>query len=441
MQAEPAILRPLGFGEARMYYQHKLLGGTTQGAAAVRLVGELAPERLRAALERVQAQHQILNVVIVEREGVPCFAEPRVPRPIPLRVLSRLDDEAWLSLLESRNAQALDPLGLVELVLLYGGPGAAQRHDLLLFVHHSIIDGLGAERLVEALLAEAAREQPAARERRPLPPEGERVVPRTMTWLEYVRHQQDAVGALRGLALFPHRHVAAVEERRTRVRTLQLASESVKQLHALCARRGVTLNSYVSACLLQAVRAQTPERSRFALHTAFSTRRLCSEALEDDDLGCYLAVVPTVHELGPGADLHALASEYQKALTRAVLEHVRFPREVDYPSLAGSISALREARHFVHDLGYTYTEGIISRRHGDLEVAHFYQTVNRAAGNAALVVHGMRFCDALYFTINYPLPLQDEPWVERVIAGFAECLVALSATLEGAEERLAWGAA
>lgn len=120
------------------------------------LTGTLDEARLRAALDRVQARHAVLQSLVEQgADGRPWFVQQAAPPPIPLHVVERLGEDDWQEQARLECERLFDGgrEPLVRLVWLRGHG----RSDLLLSCHHCICDGLSAVGLLQDILAVCGR--------------------------------------------------------------------------------------------------------------------------------------------------------------------------------------------------------------------------------------------------------------------------------------------
>jgi pristinamycin I synthase 3 and 4 len=121
--------------------------GTYNEPVAFRAALNLNPQKIRRALERLAATHEILRARLVEQEGEPCFVLDRSIKAIEFEVL---DDDRW-----DLQAVLRRPFDLTR------GPlwRATLRHEpggstvLLLVVHHIVLDAASEEILLRDLAA------------------------------------------------------------------------------------------------------------------------------------------------------------------------------------------------------------------------------------------------------------------------------------------------
>jgi len=145
--------RPFALYERGMYLD---------GQRAVALVlpatvsGTLDEQRLRLALDRVQARHAVLQSLVEhDAAGHPWFVQQETPPPLALRIAERQGDDAWQEQARLECERLFDGARepLVRLVWLRGDG----RSELLLSCHHCICDGLSAVSLLRDILSVCAR--------------------------------------------------------------------------------------------------------------------------------------------------------------------------------------------------------------------------------------------------------------------------------------------
>lgn len=419
------VVRRLGFGEARMHVMQSLLHGSTQGAVCVRAVGEIDPRRFAEALAGIRARHAMLGLTVQEIDGEFFFAESTADTRIDwLPTRSAPDD--GLAVLQQQNAIPLDAARETWRVVVVPYAASEPTHDVLVVMHHAIMDAGGTDTLLNELFAALAGEA-LPTHATPVGPDAESACLVSVDWSQFQDVQKTLAGRVHDTRPQRHRGAAALQDRRTVTRAFRLSSTATALLLAECERTGVTVNSHVSAALLRAVRAQSPERDEFALHTAVSLRRLCP-ASEATPFGCYLAVVPTFHRVADaGIEIAPLAKEHQSALQSAFVRYAKPPRDYDAQALRGGAERLRSGDTFVNDIGFTYAESSLRTQYGALRLTQLHVVAGRAAGNAAAVLHGLKFGDEIFFTLSHVDPLQSEDWADGVLRHLVH---ALNATQE-----------
>ncbi|MFF0741810.1 amino acid adenylation domain-containing protein [Streptomyces sp. NPDC004111] len=132
---------PLSFAQQRLWFLDQLAPGSASAASggAVRVRGDLDPDRLAAALTAVVARHEALRTVFTVEDGVP-GALVRDPAPVALPVVDVPDADAARAAASAAFADGFDlatgPLLRATLLRL-----APDDHVLAVAVHHIATDG------------------------------------------------------------------------------------------------------------------------------------------------------------------------------------------------------------------------------------------------------------------------------------------------------------
>ena len=233
-------------------------------------------------------------------------------------------------------------------------------------------------------------------------------------WDRFVEVQQGLKNDLSDLVLAKHQIKTAVDQRTTCTLPFELDEEKVAALDAYCSEHGVSLNSLLSVILAQAIHEETPDRDKFALYSATSLRPLCKNVPEQG-LGCYLSVLPTLHEISPNSSLLEEAKLHKLELHKAFLDYARWvPKTYQTQAIEGMISQALEAEVFGNDYGITYAETGLKKQYGHLELDSQYVIARRSLGNVALMLHGLRSFGAIYFTLSYVIPIQKPEYAKKV---------------------------
>ncbi|BAV06629.1 condensation domain protein [Filimonas lacunae] len=121
------------------------------GVFGLKLHGSFTPEQLTQALARLQAKYPLLNTVVQrDKRGTPWFVTSLQPAPIPVRIVPRNSEDAWIQETHAEWAIPFKPQSepLLRIVWLR----ADDVSDLLLTVHHCAFDGGSVLTLVNDLL-------------------------------------------------------------------------------------------------------------------------------------------------------------------------------------------------------------------------------------------------------------------------------------------------
>ncbi|MFJ6124085.1 FAD-dependent monooxygenase [Streptomyces griseoviridis] len=338
----------------------------------VRADGASLPLSLhRRALDVLQLRHPLLRVAITD-DGTgahPAFT-PLDGTQIPLRHVSRnpLDadgDTRWQREIDDRElAESVDwragPLlrALVVTSVGEGGEGGEDTvHDLVLTAAHTVADGKTCLSLLRewieivALLDTGAA--PDVTSRRALPatddllPRRHRGAAGVAGFDALMRREQ------RASARRPARRIAADRQvpfgqRRTRAVHRTLDAAQLESLVRAAWRHGASVHGALAAALVTAVArdAGTTSGADFSIGSPVDFRDDLRPPVALDEVGTYVATVPTRVRYEPGGSLWPMAREISRDLVRrrARQDHlatISLPRRTGPGSLADSASFMR----------------------------------------------------------------------------------------------------
>ncbi|MEU9076960.1 FAD-dependent monooxygenase [Kitasatospora sp. NPDC048538] len=308
--------------------------------ARVRVHGHLPPSLLRRALDVLQVRHPLLRVAIADRgTGADPVFVPVDGRRIPLRHVDvAADDPAadarWEREVNDHElARSVDwrtgPL-LRAVVITSGRNGAdGERdvHDLVLTASHCIADGRTCLSLLRQWIELAA--QPDAG----TPPHAAswRALPATEDLLPR-RHRGPAGAAGLGLMMLRDRQAARRDpaqrvvpsrpvpfgQRRTRMVHRLLTAEQLEQLVLAARRHGTTVHGALAAAMVTAVArdAGAPPSTWFSIGSPVDFRGDLDPAVAPDEVGTFVATVPTRVRYEPDGSLWPAARAISQDLVR-----------------------------------------------------------------------------------------------------------------------------
>ncbi|AJQ95477.1 non-ribosomal peptide synthetase [Gynuella sunshinyii] len=143
---------PLSYAQQRMWFMQQLEPGSAVWhlAAAVRLTGDVQPQRIEAAWNQLLARHEILRSGFVVVDEMPCqHILPHLTLPLTqLDLRGHADQDARLQSLLRQQAQQpfkLDDAPLIRVTLVQM---ADQQYVLSLCCHHIIADAWSLQQLI-----------------------------------------------------------------------------------------------------------------------------------------------------------------------------------------------------------------------------------------------------------------------------------------------------
>lgn len=278
--------------------------------AWVTIAGRVTPEQLSAAATAVVAEHPLLRVAIAaDAEGANPRFVPLAEPALPIRTVTADPRDTTAAAREVDIVELRTPIlasgtlaRLVDIVKAAGTPH--ESHELILTMSHVICDGTSILRLLRRLVERAAATAAPPRSRPPGPAVDDRLPASARGPVRIaasmLADQLIAVGA-RPVRMPAEVHVPA-GNRRTRLLTREIGGEDLSALMSACREHGVTVHGAITAALATAVAQEiTPGRTvRLPVGSPIDFR--AEMAVDDAELGSFVATVPTHPRVGP--DVH-----------------------------------------------------------------------------------------------------------------------------------------
>ncbi|MFE9482376.1 short-chain dehydrogenase [Streptomyces spororaveus] len=311
-----------------------------------RLHGPFDAELAARALAALQRRHPLLRASIAaDAQGRNPRFRPAPGREIPLRTVTVSAEsgdagERWHS--EANTYELVTavnwrngPLARALIVTRPGTGGGPDVHDLVLTLPHCIADGTTALTLLRQwieLAAEIASYEdgsgagqgaPEVRSVRMLPAP-EQLLPASHRGLAGVRKIVAQQIADQGVAkrVRPRRFEPTLrvpfEERVTQLLPRSLPADQLAELVEACKREQTTVHGALAAALATAVAQDAGDRpGPLTIGSPMTFRDELVPPVREDEIGSYVATVPTVVDYRPGASLWPMARSISRDLARA----------------------------------------------------------------------------------------------------------------------------
>jgi hypothetical protein len=334
-------------------------------------------ETLRQALDSIQERHPLLRSRIESADRGFLFTPAN--RPISLESLDRVGDSASIEVAERELGRALDThAGPLLRCLRIAGDGASS--EIVLTIHHSIMDSTSGATVVRELLTacaaiDAGEAQPPGP---PLPmmPAEDDLLPETLPGGR--RRSSVAAFLLRQMADEAAFRLRTIGGRRPpvhqsgtcRVLCRRLAEKDTAALIRACRSHRLPLNSALNAAMLLAVHRHLYDgkTTRFRHLNFADLRQTLKPRVTEEHLGSYHAVLRVSVPMPAGTDLWTTATEVSERFSAAVrrgdtLHSVRL-------STAMMRSILRQHRQRMGTTALSYTgPSRLPRRIGTVELS------------------------------------------------------------------------
>ncbi len=301
----------------------------------VRVRGRLPEEVLGQGLDALQTHHPLLQVAIrTESDGSNPRFVPRTGQPIPLRTVTVPADESPSEPpSEPRWRREIDGHELTEPVDWSTGPLAravavsqGDTHDLIITVPHCIADGTTVLSLLRQWLELAARcdhgELTALEPARVLPgpeamlPSEQRGVSGAARVVTQLLSDQFAARRLKPSRLEPSNRVP-FPERTTRLIHHELDAPEVDLIAKACKREQTTVHGLLAAAMVTAVAKDAGTGAgHVTIGSPVNFRPALVPAVTDDEVGTYVATVPSLVAYRPGEPVWPMARAISQDLAR-----------------------------------------------------------------------------------------------------------------------------
>jgi hypothetical protein len=327
--------------------------------AVLQLAGDLSVPRLRAALDELQHRHPLLRTRILPA-GKDFFFHFDVASPIPLEVGEQAGPESWIAAAQDALHRPFDLTAgpLLRCLYMRGQSGG----DLILTVHHTIIDGTSALHLFAELLSLCAggatvdagetTEEGALSARA--------LFPSSFTGL----HMARAVAAFMGRQMADEmkfrwrsrgvRKAPIAATGHCRILPIRFPGALTAALIQASHRRRITLNAILGAGMMAAVQRRLYPSPRVPLrHITFADLRpRLRSPVPEGVLGCFLSMLRYTVVVEREGDFWALARDIQESTLRAARLGERYLNHAMSPGMFKMLFGLRAFRMGATTLSY-----------------------------------------------------------------------------------------
>jgi hypothetical protein len=305
----------------QMELAHTLSGeyAPYNAVAALRLAGAPDPVALERSLGVLRKRHPFLSASIVSERGR-YFIDTECAAEIRVRVVERLDESRWTSLVEDELNRRYDAGAGPMLHCTYVAPSRDDdRGEIILTLNHTIIDAASGANLCHELLCLCdalgrGREPRGYEPLSPLPPV-ETAFPAAFKGLSgsgrLLRFllRQLAGEAAHLVHAGGARRIRSTGSFRCRILPVQLSREASASVIQRARQQRVTVNGALQAAMLLAVARHLYDGRTVALrHMIFpGLRAYIQPPISDESLGCYLSLIFMATRVGSERGFWALA--------------------------------------------------------------------------------------------------------------------------------------
>lgn len=281
-----------------LFGERMLLGDGTEPFNAVipfRLRGTFKEEDIQQALHQIQAKHPWLRALITyDDQHIPWFEVPEPSLPIPVRIVSRKGEDDWQeeSKKEWQTTFLYEELPLIRFVWIKG----EEVSDMLFVFHHCLCDGGSAMAFLYEFLQ--VLDNPAADIGIEQPIFGiQDVVPEAILNNRRQKLKAKFIGRLAATAIkcIPVGK-KAVERQNDYLIHWKLDEAKSRELIAYCKSNDVTVNTFLSAAVLQAFKKVRGKSAFNKVSCPVDIRRFAPQIKNDHIFAFGLMIVLSAHD-------------------------------------------------------------------------------------------------------------------------------------------------
>jgi hypothetical protein len=377
------------------------------------------PDTVSRALEVLQQRHPLLRARVVNVGKTLLYEEISSPE-IPFEVVERTAAELWQEVVPAEMAHRFDPESgpLFRAVYLY----QAESAELVLTLHHAILDAISGMNLLEELLRLSAGEVSDLPEL-PLPPAPEDVFP-----AQYQGAGRYLKTAVFGLSQMLEMGAYLWATRKKRIPPVQLGGKSiivttrlpgtlVDTLSYQGRKKGITLSSMLNAAQLRALNQHVYGGQTVQMRTfAFADLRPFTEPPTPPvDLVNCIAMMSVTIGVDPQADFWAFAGDLNQKIYRALKKGDKFSSLLMSEGLLKMVTSLKAMRFGAAALNY-HSSVPLKTTYGEIKLTGIHGFVSGYDLGPELASQARLFRDEIWWDFVYLDTDVDRELAEQITA-------------------------
>ena len=377
------------------------------------------PETLKKTLKTLQNRQPLLRASIQNGKGKPFF-EDLPSASLPFTLIERTSKEQWRNLLEEEMAFHYnhEKGPLFKAIYLYkDGFG-----DLILNVHHTIMDAMSGMSFLDELLhlcAEELTELPPVE----LAPAMETVYPAPYKgFSNNFKVVSYAFAQMGEMAQFMWRTrnkpIPTVKfGGKGKIATLTLPESLIDSLASRGRKKGITLNSILNTALMQAVNRHLYQGESLPMQT-FAFANLRSSTIPPTDvklLANYISMLRITQDISGEAEFWRLAEELNKKIYRVLKQGGKFSAATMSEPLMKVFIKMKSMRMGATALSYTGAVPL-KRQYGEIKPLGIHGVVSAYDLGPELSSQARLFYNQLLWDFVYLDSDMDRVLAEKIIA-------------------------
>lgn len=428
--------RQLGFWETVRQNTHLKQYGTSQIAMVASIKGPISVSIVKKSLRILFDKQPLLRARIETVDDRYSFVMDRHFHDIPFVVIERTSPLIWETVVEHELAHPVPTHNyLWKVVLIHGKEQRNGRHELLIFFHHCMADGLSGAHAIQDVLRNCAL---LADGKEPLETKFplfdclEKMLKKPLNWEEYIQQLEN----FHPLHQDDNWHYSSYQPVGHRVTSGLFKELPYASLLQRCKQESVTINSAIAAALIYSGQEQQIHKGVISLLTLVDLRAHCEPVVPRDYIGCYVTAILTKHKLTGIAsnNFWQCARDYQKELYETIpkIAYTPYefsPQQAEQFSIANPLGLLNGQQPptakdtYAVDFCLTNLGLIdIEQSYGSFQLKQFYFCTSRQAGSIGCIANVVSFPQKMHFCFGYATPLLDKIKIQKITAVFFKIL-------------------
>lgn len=416
--------RDLGLWETYCALGHDDGHGTGNTCMAIHLEGELNFSLLTKAFYKLFLRHPLLRSTLTRNE----YYFFRVNADFDSIPIKHIENEVnWLDYFceEIRKLYPIDKyLWRVNLL------SSKNHHHLLFSAHHAIIDGMSQISLVKNLLTyyqELYQKKDDEVISLNLPPSIEKHLPTNITWQEYTNRLKTIDESYLPIQPLHFWGNTIIKEVVPRVLVCDFPREVLAKLISFCKRNTLRVNPVINAALLLAASQAAQPLEDCTLHNAVNLRQYAGQVLSEEDVGCFISVVKTLHNKIGNTELKQLAQqcqqEFYENFRSTAFPPKIFPMDVIQQYFVTAEKSGRD--YFSSGFGISNWGAIVLANHSPLKITGLHRCSGRQLGDFPFFLHIATINGEIFGAFSFVEPLMSANWMTDFIKNFRRIVTQL----------------
>ncbi|MEL4896855.1 condensation domain-containing protein [Crocosphaera sp. Alani8] len=306
-----SLERKLGSVENLFHVIHDFGGMIDVNIA--RIEGDVQPHVLQKALLLLQKRYPLLRVRIIDLEDGYYFSSENIQK-IPLRVITKTDENQWLEVAESelhqKFSQDFHPLCRIILLKSSLRDGLS---EIIATFHHSITDGLSCMNFIDNLLIYyhkiVSQEEIYNPTSLDFPPPIEQKLNRNLVNCSQTEDTKNENSSDSWSPQLIIENEASLNERRTHIINRIINSETLLNLKRQSKTQATTIHGALCAAMLLGTKtiSSFEEPVNLSCSSSIDLRKYCQPEIDINNFGCFVSIIENMHILSKNTDFWDLA--------------------------------------------------------------------------------------------------------------------------------------